>query len=124
MCSNYGYGLTDNSPNTPWNDDDYVPESDFEIEATYTITCKRTVYTDKYIPEYDDETGHVYADTSDINWRGEFESQHFTPIELIEELKKYVENDMSLSGGQNHRLKELLNACDGWKISDTEFEEL
>lgn len=124
--SNYGYGLSDNSPNTPWNEPE-VPEREFEIQATYSLTCIRTVWTDNYIPEYDEESGRFSADTSETDWRNEFEADEFTPLELIDELKKYAEQDLSMTGENTSKgryLKRLIEACEGWSITDSEHNEL
>lgn len=125
MSGNYPAGLTDWSPNTPWNVPS-VPECDFEIEATYTMTCARTVTTDNYIPIYDEDCGATYTDTTDTYWEDEFEEQHFTPMELIEKLKQYLNNDPALKEKTTNGviLRNMLKECEGWTVSDKEFEEV
>lgn len=105
--SNYGYSLNDYSSNTPWNDEYYVPEKDFEVTCSQTLSRTAKVTTDNYIPgaegcdyEPDGEGGynafgwHDDDDTSDTNWADEYkENGHYTPLQLIQMLKEYVLKD-------------------------------
>ena len=80
MLSNYPDGLSDYSVGAPWNEPD-VPEKDFEITCSQSLSRTATVCTNNYIPgasgvdyEPDDEGGYCACgwqdpdDTSDTDW--------------------------------------------------------
>ena len=93
MYDNYPPGAA-HDPNAPYNEP-LIPERDFDVEVTITMSKVVTITTDNYVPEYDDEDGHTYANTENTEWDKEFEnSGHFTIADLIEELKGYVVEDM------------------------------
>ena len=100
---------------------------DFDVEVTITMSKVVTITTDNYVPEYDDEYGHTYANTENTEWDKEFEnSGHFTIADLIEELKGYVVEDMKTcepNTGKCAHLKRLLLACEDWETIDESYEE-
>lgn len=130
-----------NDPNAPWNEVD-VPEKDFEITCSQSLSRTATVTTNNYIPCCDEgcEDGIGYhdewADTSDINWADEYESNGYkTPLELIGMLKEYLEkdlrdiqrdmlpNDRSYKATKARMLKGLIEECEAWTEDETDFEE-
>lgn len=148
MLSNYGYGLTDNSPNTPWNDPGDPPEKDFDITCSQSLSRTAVVTTNNYIPgaegvdyESDDEGGYYASgwhdpdDTSDTDWEKEYdECGYYTPLQLIQLLKEYVEKDLNNVGNiaketnQNKeflekKFKHLIEECDCWTEDETEYVE-
>ena len=139
MPSNYGYGLNDWSPNTPWNEP-YIPEKDFEITCSQSLSRIATVTTTDYNPVVEDEPWNgiheEYADTSDTCWSKEYsECGYTTPLELIGMLKEYLQKDLEKwkiedektphAGPAFHvrRLKHLIEECDCWTEDETEFSE-
>ena len=112
----------------PWNEKEQsVITRDCEI--TETVTRKVTLATTDYVAEedWDNELGKcVSADTSDTDWAGEYSNQEYTVLELIDKLKKYVEEDIkntSPNTGNSRHLKRLLSACNGWEQVELEVEE-
>ena len=125
MYDNYPPGAA-HDQNAPYNEP-LIPERDFDVEVTITMSKVVTITTDNYVPEYDDEDGHTYANTENTEWDKEFEnSGHFTIADLIEELKGYVVEDMKTCA-QNTRkvshLKRLLLACEDWETIEESYEE-
>ena len=137
MYDNYHYPLGADTPDAPWNQEE-VPDEDFEITCSQSLSKTVTVTTNNYIPgasgvdyERDDEGGtiaipyHEDPDTSDTNWEDEFKGEHYTPLQIIskcEELCKYLlERDMTDYG--KNSLTKLLNECSGWTNDETEFVE-
>lgn len=111
-----------NDPNAPYNEP-VIPEEDFEVTVSQTLSKTVTITTDKYIPEFDDETRKKYMDTSEIDWKNEYKEQHFSIQELLSELKDYVLADFNNTvkgSGKYRHLQKLLEACDGW--TEDEFE--
>ena len=125
MASNYGYGLTDNSPNTPWNEP-IIPERDFDLTISQSLSKDVTVCTNQYNPEYDEEYGQTFANTEDTDWNKVFkENDYHTPLQLIQLLGEVLQKD--LEHGivfKNPRFtQELINECQGWTEDETEVVE-
>ena len=139
--SNYGYGLSDNSPDTPWNEPK-VPERDFEVTCSQSLSRTATVTTNNYIPcaedVWDDGVGYhdEWADTTETSWSEEYsENGYKTPLELIGLLKEYLEkelrdiqrdmlpNDRSYKATKSRMLKGLIEECECWTEDETEICE-
>jgi hypothetical protein len=119
-----------NDPNAPYNEVE-VPEREFDV--TISMSLSRTVqcYTNKYIPEVDEENGHLYVDTSDTPWSEVYGDNHKTIPELLEELKKYIQKDLdNLADDETkmdkafhrRRLEFLLTECDEWTVDEEDYE--
>ena len=125
MYDNYPPGAA-HDPNAPYNEP-LIPEREFDVEVTITMSKVVTITTDNYVPEYDDEDGHTYANTENTECDKEFEnSGHFTIADLIEELKGYVVEDMKTCAPNTRKvshLKRLLLACEDWETIDESYEE-
>ena len=125
MYDNYPPGAA-HDQNAPYNEP-LIPERDFDVEVTITMSKVVTITTDNYVPEYDDEDGHTYANTENTEWDKEFEnSGHFTIADLIEELKGYVVDDMKTCATNTRKvshLKRLLLACEDWETIEESYEE-
>ncbi len=148
MYDNYNYPMGADTPDAPWNEVD-VPEKDFEVTCSQSLSRTATVTTNNYIPgasgvdyERDDEGGYTACgwqeddDTSDTNWAEEYKENGFkTPLELIGLLKEYLEkdlrniqkdmlpNDRSYKATKAHMLKGLIEECEGWINDETEYIE-
>lgn len=125
MYDNYPPGAA-HDQNAPYNEP-LIPEREFDVEVTITMSKVVTITTDNYVPEYDDEDGHTYANTENTEWDKEFEnSGHFTIADLIEELKGYVVEDMKTCEPNTRKvshLKRLLLACEDWETIEESYEE-
>ena len=147
MYSNYPPGVSDNTPDAPWNEPE-VPDKDFDVTCCQTLSRTAVVTTNNYIPgasgvdyEPDDEGGYCACgwqdddDTSDTNWAKEYsENGYMTPLELIGMLQEYLEkdlreiqkdmlpNDRSYKATQVRRLKSLIEECECWTEHETDYE--
>lgn len=126
---NYPPGAA-NDPNAPYNEVE-VPEREFDV--TISMSLSRTVqcYTNKYIPEVDEENGHLYVDTSDTPWSEVYSDNHKTIPELLEELKKYIQKDLDNlisddskpdKAFHRRRLEFLMEECDSWVVDEEDYE--
>ena len=126
---NYPPGAA-HDPNAPYNEVE-IPEREFDV--TISMSLSRTVqcYTNKYIPEVDEENGHLYVDTSDTPWSEVYGDNHKTIPELLEELKKYIQKDLdNLADDETkmdkafhrRRLEFLLTECDEWIVDEEDYE--
>ena len=124
MHDNYHYPWGADNEDAPWNDRD-MPEREFELGVTVTLSRTATVYTQNYCSYRDDEDGHLEVDTSDTEWEKEYENSHYTIPELLAKLKEYINADMH-QNRKNKRLvehlKDMLEECDSWSVDDTEYE--
>ena len=131
----------------PWNDP-VVPEKDFEITCSQSLSRTATVTTNNYTPgasgvdyEYDVD-GPVACgwqdddDTSDTNWANEYKDNGYkTPLELIQMLKEYLQKDLEKweeedkkdphkwAATQVRKFKGLIEECECWTEDETEFVE-
>ena len=146
MSSADYYPAGSDTPDAPWNQSD-VPEKEFEVTCSQSLSRTATVTTNNYIPgtsgvdyEPDDEGGYTACgwqdddDTSDTNWAKEYESNGYkTPLQLIQMLREYLEkdlrdiqkdmlpNDRSFKATKVRQLKGLIEECDCWCDDETEY---
>lgn len=131
---NYPPGAA-NDPRAPYNEVE-LPEVEFDCNVTQTLTIRTSVSTNNYIPEddYDDVCGcrTTSYDTSDVNWDEEFASRGIGIPDLLEELKKRLDSEIENIPEEDRkgrkcwkylRLKELSEACGGWKLEEQYAEE-
>jgi len=134
-----------NDPNAPYNQED-VPDMDFEVTCSQTLSRTVTVTTNNYVPgasgvdyEPDGEGGYDAcgyqdpANTSDTNWSSEYASNgHKTPLELIQLFKETLEQQLKSWEGMEdepcakkeiHRIEHLIEECSNWTEDETEFVE-
>ena len=98
-----------------------IPEREFEVTISQTLSRTATITTDDYQPEYDEEDGNTYANTENTDWQKAYENSDFKIQDLLGELKGYVQSDLAMTGsntGKGRYLQRLLNACDGWVEDD------
>lgn len=126
-------------PSAPYNEVD-VPEKEFDVTCSQSLSKTVTVVTNNYIPgaegvdyEPDDEGGyyasgwHEPDDTSDTNWADEYhENDHYTPIQLIELFGTHLKNELSANEFPENKVnlyKHLIEECDSWIEDETEYVE-
>ena len=109
-----------NDPDAPWNEP-YIPEKDFNVCISQTLSKSAQVSTDKYQPYVDEEDGHEYIETSNINWTEIYERQHYTPEEIIGICRDFAEYlvGMGETRFKDVYLKSLIEDCKEWTIDET-----
>lgn len=111
-------------PDAPYNEP-YIPEKDFDVCISQSLSKSTTISTNQYQPEYEEETGHTYANTENTDWLKAYNDCAMTPLEIIQ--KCGILSKALLSQGvvklANIRLKELAEECDGWTDDETEVME-
>lgn len=103
-----------------------VPDMDFDLYVTVTLSRRVKITTDNYTPECEDD-GHIYPNTDNTDWRKEYENNCYAIPDLLNELEIYLKKDIESSKGNKRRvqrLNELLEACQGWNVDELEVEEL
>ena len=113
-----------NDPDAPWNQP-VIPERDFDVTVSQTLSRDVKVTTDNYRPEYDDEYGYAYANTEDTDWKEVYGQQHLTILELLGDYKLRLENLKMVLADEKEikRINYLLSECEGWMEDDFEVNE-
>lgn len=123
-ASNYPPGVSDSTIGTPWNEPT-VPEREFDVTISQTLSRDTSICTDDYLPEFEEETGCTYANTEDTDWRRAYNNAAMTPLEIIEAADKIakalIEQGKTRIGGVY--LKDLVKECEGWVEDDIEVME-
>jgi hypothetical protein len=125
MYDNYNYPPGADTPDAPWNEVS-VPEREFDITVSETLSRTVTVCTDKYYPEYDDETGRTYANTFDTDWKEIYQEGNYTIPDLLNALKELLTEKIKTCPPhslQYYKYKTLLRCCDGWTEDEYEVTE-
>lgn len=108
----------------PWNDKEN-DDVELRVDVEYTLVkTNMRVNTNKYELGYED--GGSYVDTSTIDFDEVYEDNHYTIIEMLNELKNYVEEDMkncAPNSGKYLSLKRLLDDCQGWHVDGRMVQE-
>lgn len=108
----------------PWNEVE-VPEKEFEVAVSQTLSKSTSIWTNQYQPEYDEETGHTDADTTYTDWKKAYKDVAMTPLEIIQNCGKIAK--ALLEEGKTRfagiYLKDLVEECDDWQEDDYEVIE-
>ena len=125
-------------PSAPWNEP-VVPEKEFEVTCSQSLSKTVPVITDNYIPgasgvdyESDDEGGYTAVgwhdpdDTSDTNWAEEYHANDYhTPLQLIQLFEQVLKNNLEhgIVFKSSEFTQYLINECKGWTEDETEYIE-
>lgn len=115
-----------NDPNAPWNEP-VIPEKEFSLDVYITLKKEVNVTTDRYQPEFDEESGHTYANTDETDWKTVFEQEEFTIPQLLEELKILANKEMDASPYNSNRyrkMKKVIESCNGWETYEEQYNEV
>lgn len=113
-------------PRAPWNEQE-VPERQFDVCISQTLSKSTRVTTNDYIPEVDQDEDGVYesTDTSDTDWEAAYNKDHYTPLQLINLFKESLldelnSNKLNLDLKRRKCLEELIRECSDWTEDETE----
>ena len=122
--SGYFPSGTEYDPSAPWNQEEN-PEKEFDVTISQSLSKSTTVHTKDYIDEYDGFEKEHFINTSDTDWMAAYKEEHYTPLQLIELLKDYIEKDLIYGDSKysKQHLEHLLKECDGWIEDETEVIE-
>lgn len=112
------YPLGADTPYAPWNERE-VPERQFDVCISQTLSKSTRVTTNDYVPEVDQNEDGVYesTDTSDTDWKEAYKNEHLTPLQLICEFKDFLTKhlpDPVVDAAEYKKWKKLISECDGW----------
>ncbi len=119
---NYGYPMGADTPSAPWNQVE-IPEREFDVVGVFTLTGTAKISSSNYM--CDESPDGSYIDTSDIDWREEYTSQAYTPIELINKYKEeLLEKKKTLTKhSEIAEVEGLIRACESYEQEDVDFYE-
>lgn len=103
---------TEYNPFAPWN----MKRPNLH---NYTATVSQTL--SKYV-----NIESVESSKQDVNWKDEYhDNDHYTPLQLIEIFKRYLEQDILRFGDAINKnwYKHLVKECSGWVEDDYEIIE-
>ena len=124
MSGYYPAGLTDNTPGCPWSEP-VIPEREFDVLVSQTLSRDASIYTDDYCLEFDEETGHTDANTEETDWKKAYQNVAMTPLDIINAAEKIAKT--LLEQGQTRvggiYLKSLVSDCEGWTEDELEVIE-
>lgn len=111
-------------PSAPYNEVP-IPEKEFEVTISQTVSKTVKVLTDDYAQCYDDECGYTYADTENTDWKEAYNRDHEDIPKLLELLRNYLEKDLEYGDSKysKEQLKYYLEECDNWIVDETEVVE-
>lgn len=109
----------------PWNQVE-LPERKFQVTVCQALSKSGIeVLTNDYNPEYEEETGITYSDTSETDWKEVYhENDYHTPLQLIGLFKKYLEDDMeNIPENKRTWYKHLIQECEDWVEDEIDIME-
>lgn len=113
-----------NDPSAPWNEP-VIPEREFDVLVSQTLSRDTSIYTDDYCLEFDDETGYTSTNTEETDWKEAYKNAARTPLEIISAAEKIakalLEQGQTRVGGVY--LKSLIEDCEGWNEDELEVIE-
>lgn len=98
---------------------------DFSIDVTYELTKRCDVSTNDYMVENDDFEKEAFINTELTDWETAYKDQHYTITELLRELEKYVNVELSHVEPDSKRRRELnrmLDDLQGWEVVEENYE--
>lgn len=112
-----------NDPYAPYNEVS-VPDHEFDVEVQVTLSNSTIVTTNDYIPEFDEEDGRMYTDTSSTDWGKAYEESCYSIPQMLEELKVLLEEKIADPNCKKKtRYKNMLHDCKGWTVEEIEVYE-
>lgn len=108
---NYPVGA-ERDPRAPWNDEP-VPEKQFYLTVSQTLSKSVLVKTNEYEKEL-----------KDTNWKSIYANTgHYTPLDLISIFKSYLQMVMMgdfIDSKTKQRYKHLIEECGRWTNDELE----
>ena len=115
-----------------------IPEKEFEITVSQTLSKATSVWTDNYVPgacgvdyEPDGEGGYSASgwqdddDTSDTDWNKIFLENEYSPLQIIQACEKIATALLSKDTKtfEGIWLPALISSCKDWEEDDFEVME-
>ena len=109
----------------PWNEEKKTKMS-FPVYVSETLVKRCDVETDEYKVEDNGKGEEPTIVFSEVNWEDAYKNSCFTLKELLSELAKYIEAEMSAPNTSEARkgyLRKMLSDCQGWEVEEIFVED-
>ncbi len=122
MNDNYNYPAGADNADAPWNQPPDPEPIVVNVEVFVTLRHESTVGTDNYTEGVDGSgcyNRELHDSSADIEKL--YRNQHFMVPRLLEQLARYIEQDLkdpSIDRARRQQLKLMLLECQGWKVDD------
>lgn len=115
-----------NDANAPFNEPAEPDPIEVECDTAVTLRKTVTVETGNYAPEYDDDGSfdiELFDDCIDL--ANKLEEQHYSLDDLLNELVKYIKNDLcaDLPEKRKRELRQMLADAEGWELDSIEVDD-
>lgn len=107
-----------------------ITQKSFACNVVVTLSKIEYIPTCQYAEVYEDEDGYTSCEcvpNENVDWKDEYEENCITIKEMLDELKRYVEQDLATSEKDTCMgmyLQRLLKACQGWDVESIYVEEV
>lgn len=125
--NNYAYPAGADTSDAPWN----AIENDrigFDCDVSVTLVKTMVLKTDDYFTETDtngDDIEDFHTVCAGHDWERDYEDEHYTIPEMLEELKRYLESELPMAEGNRRiRVRDMLADCQGWEKQEFNADEL
>lgn len=125
MYNNWDYPAGADTPDAPWNQEDY-PDRDFDVAVSYSISKDATVSTNKYDGgEYDEEGYWCAGDLENPCEAYEEDYKSITQIlDFAKEAAKYFLSNKDFKVRSKPALLNMIDSCTGWTIDEFDVEQV
>lgn len=113
-----------NDPSAPYNEVEY-PEEDFNLEVSVTLTRSATITTTQYNAYVDDEDGHTYVETDNIDFYQEYKDQYWSIPQLLDKMRGLLEKwkPEKMERADKHLYERIMDESQGWEQDEMEVIE-
>lgn len=133
--SNYPPGLSDSTPDAPWNQYDQDPidvDVDYSVVMMKTTTIETSDYDVETYEECErDDEGYIVGFSGkdytydNVDWKEEFKNQCLSPMELISTLEEIC---TKLLNGEEvnirkEKLKFIISECKDWDCDEEDVSK-
>ncbi len=123
---NYSYPAGADNSSAPWNQIEN-DELEFDVDVSVQLVKTMGIKTSDYFTETDtngDDIEDFHTVYAGHDWEQDYENEHYTIPEMLEELKRYLESELPMAKGQRRiRVRDMLADCQGWEVEEFYAEE-
>lgn len=109
----------ENDPNAPYNR--VQDATEIMICGDMTVAFRTSIWTYDAIALYEKDDDGLYIkdiETCNVDFKKEFLDQHMTPLQLIQYLKKEMEEKMKKDPASKSECQSIIEECEVWEDED------
>ena len=118
MYSNYPAGA-EFDRHAPYNEPS-IDGMEINVAVEYIMSGRTTIFSPKAFEEYDEDGRYEGVNTFNSNLEEDFKECHYTPMQLIQILKKEMESKLAniTDTKESNRVKDIIDECSMWTDED------